>query len=88
MGGIKFEENDCPCLNCMYLVQVTKINEETNGKCDLRINCAISGCPKGVSTKKNNSINIRNTEVHKKVYDCIEMIKRCIELKEIGEKST
>lgn len=81
MGGVKFEENDCPCLNCMYLVQVTKRNEETNGNCDLRIHCAIFGCPEGVSPKKNNSTNSKESEVQKKIYDCIEMLKRCIELK-------
>lgn len=82
--GIKFEENSYPCLRCIYLIQATRINEESSGEYDLHVNCAISGCPKGESQKKNNCINIKKTEAYIKISNCIEMLKRCLELKSKG----
>lgn len=84
MVEVKVEKDHCPCLSCMYLVQVTKINEEINGNYDLRINCAISGCPHGVSQKNTNSISSKKSEAHRKISDCIKMLERCIELKSKG----
>jgi hypothetical protein len=81
MAGIKLENNDCPCLRCMYLIQVTRINEESNGNCDLLIHCSIPGCPEGVTQKRKSTLDTKQSEAYRKISSCIEMLKRCIELK-------
>ena len=81
MIGVKYEKKDCPCLSCMYLIQATKINEELDGSYDLKINCSITGCPKGFF--KKNATH-QSSEAFLKISNCIEMLKRCIELKSKG----
>ena len=84
MSGIMFEKDDCPCLKCIYLMQATRMNESANGDCDMQIHCAISGCPKGVNIKSGCLPNTKQMETYRKLSGCIEMLKRCIELKSKG----
>lgn len=85
MGGINFEENDCPCLRCLYLTQATKVNEENDGSYNLKINCSIAGCPEGFVKKKAPA---KSSEAIVKLSNCIEMLKRCIDLKSDGGKNS
>jgi hypothetical protein len=84
MNGIKFENNDYPCLRCMYLTQVIKVNEDSEGNSDLRVYCSIAGCPEGVIQKGIILKTPQQTEAYRKISNCIEMLKRCIELKSKG----
>ena len=86
MIRVQLDNNDCPCLRCMYLVQVTRINEKPDGSHDLRINCGISGCPEGVAIKDRRTVKFENSHVHRKIFDCIEMLERCIRQKSNGGK--
>lgn len=84
MVGITFEKSGCPCLSCIYLLQVTRMNKKSNGDCDLRVYCSISGCPKGVTRQRENYADIKQFETYCRITDCIEMLKRCIENKSKG----
>lgn len=84
MAGIKYEMDDCPCLKCMYLIQAIRLNEEPDGKCDLRIHCGISGCPNGFMQNAKNLSNEECIKARNKIFNCIEMLKRCIEQKSNG----
>ena len=88
MAGIKYEMDNCPCLKCMYLIQATNMNEEPDGKCDLRIHCGISGCPNGVMQNAKKSSIAEYSDARKKISDCIEMLKRCIEQKSNGSDAS
>lgn len=84
MNGIKFESNDYPCLRCMYLTQVIKVNEDSEGNSDLRVYCSIAGCAEGVIQKGIIFKTPQQTKAYRKISNCIEMLKRCIELKSKG----
>lgn len=81
MNGINFEENECPCFSCIYMSQITKKNETLDGKYDLLVQCAISGCPKGFSQQLDKKFNFKNSKTYKKISRCMDIIKRCIENK-------
>lgn len=78
MNGVTYEKGDCPCLSCVYLLHATRINEKPNGQYSLKINCGITGCPRGFKNlrKQNNNQGIRS-----RISDCIKMLNRCIDLK-------
>lgn len=78
MNGFTYEKNDCPCLSCVYLLQATRKNEKPNGEYSLKINCGITGCPKGFQSLREQN---KNQGVLRRISDCIKMLNRCIDLK-------
>lgn len=85
MGEFKPEKNYCICLSCMYLIQATKTNEDANGSYDLKIYCGIKGCPKGYYEKITKQ---HVSEAFKKISHCIDILRRCIDLKSKGGESS
>jgi len=93
MSGITYEKNPCRCLSCDYLLCSIKKNFDEAGNYDLKIYCQVANCP---VKREEEEIRLkrmakqeaeRKAEMeakriaHEKITACMEMLKRCIELK-------
>lgn len=76
MVKVNMDSDNCPCLKCIYLVHSTRVNEKEDGSFNLRINCGISGCPKGIADER--PVKVPDLNAKEKISAFVKIVERCI----------
>lgn len=80
MNDINAAGSHCRCISCNYLLCAIKKNEDAAGNYDLKIHCQLARCPENEEIKQSNKYAV-DKEAYKRINECVQMLRRCIQLK-------